>query len=138
RRNAVHWARAEHGISERRACRVMDHSRDTQRRTPGDRRRKDVAVEQRLKALAAENAKWGCPQLHEQLRREGFAINHKRTERLYREMGLKLRRRRRRRLLVGIAQVLLQPIRPAQCWSIDFMSDSLICGKPYRPLNVID
>ena len=116
----------------------MDHSRDTQRRAPRDRRKKDAAVEQCLKVLAAENSKWGCPQLHEQLRREGFVINHKRTERLYREMGLKLRRRRRRRLPVGVRQVLLQPIRPAQCWSIDFMSDTLSWGKPYRLLNVID
>jgi putative transposase len=116
----------------------MDHSRNTHRRAPGDRRKKDLAVEERLKALAAENSKWGCPQLHEQLRREGFVINHKRTERLYSEMNLKLRRRRRHRLPVGVRQVLLQPIRPAQCWSIDFMSDSLSRGKPYRLLNVID
>jgi putative transposase len=93
---------------------VMDHSRDTQRRALSDRRMNDTAAEQRLKALAAENSKWGCPQLHEQLRREGFVINHKRTERLYREMGLKLRRRRRQRLPVGVPQVLLQPIRPTQ------------------------
>ena len=65
-------------------------------------------------------------------------INHKRTERLYRQFGLGLRRRRRKRLPVGIGQVLLQPIRPAQCWSLDFMSDTLSWGKPYRLLNVID
>jgi len=116
----------------------MDHSRETHRRAPSDRRKTDVAVEERLKALAAEHSKWGCPQLHEQLRLEGFVINHKRTERLYGEMGLKLRHRRRRRLPVGVRQVLLQPIRPTQCWSIDFMSDTLSWGKPYRLFNVID
>lgn len=76
--------------------------------------------------------------MHQQLRREGFVINHKRTERLYREFGLGLRRRRRKRLPAGVAQVLLQPIRPSQCWSLDFMSDTLSWGKPYRLLNVID
>jgi putative transposase len=65
-------------------------------------------------------------------------INHKRTERLYRELGLKLRRRRRRRLPAGIRQVLLQPIRPVQCWSVDFMHDTLFWNRPYRLLNVLD
>lgn len=88
--------------------------------------------------MAIQYPKWGCPQLHEQLRRAGFVINHKRTERMYRELGLKLRRRRRRRLPIGISQVLLQPIRPVQCWSLDFMHDTLFWGKPYRLLNVID
>jgi putative transposase len=116
----------------------MAQSRDTQRRTPSGRFKKDATVEQRLKALAAEHGQWGCPQLHEQLRREGFLINHKRTERMYGELGLGLRRRRRKRLPMGVRQVLLQPIRPAQCWSIDFMSDTLSWAKPYRLLNVID
>jgi len=116
----------------------MDQSRDTQRRVLKGRVKQDAAVERRLKTLAAEHPRWGCPQLHEQLRREGFAINHKRTERLYHELGLKLRRRRRRRLPIGVRQVLLQPVRPLQCWSMDFMSDALSWGRPYRLLNVID
>lgn len=95
-------------------------------------------MEQRLKDLAQQHRAWGCPQLHEQLRREAFVINHKRTERLYRENGLSLRRHRRRRLPEGVRQVLLQPIRPSQCWSLDFMSDTLSWGRAYRTLNVID
>lgn len=132
------WARKSYELSERRACRVLDHSRSTHRRAVKERCTQEPEVEARLKALAAEHSRWGCPQLHEQLRREGFVINHKRTERLYRQFDLKLRRRRRRRLPVGARQVLLQPIRPAQCWSLDFMSDTLSWGKPYRLLNVID
>jgi putative transposase len=116
----------------------MGQSRATQRRTRRGRCKTDTAVEGRLKALAAEHSRWGCPQLHEQLRREGLVINHKRTQRLYRELELGLRRKQRRRLPVGVSQVLLQPIRPSQCWSIDFMSDTLSWGKPYRLLNVID
>jgi putative transposase len=116
----------------------MDQSRQTQRRAVQDRCRQDRRVEERLKVMASQHPKWGCPQLHEQLRRAGFVINHKRTERIYRELGLKLRRRRRRRLPVGIRQVLLQPIRPVQCWSLDFMHDTLFWGKPYRLLNVVD
>lgn len=125
-------------MSERRACRIFAQNRGTQRRALRDRNLCDEQVEQRLKQLAAEHVRWGCPQLHEQLRRDGFVINHKRTERLYRELSLGLRRRRRKRLPVGIGQVLLQPIRPGQCWSLDFMSDTLSWGKPYRLLNVMD
>ena len=116
----------------------MNQNRKTQRRELTDRRKHEPATEQRLKDLAAEHTGWGCPQLHEQLRREGIQINHKRTERLYSELGLKLRRRRRRRLPIGARQVLLQPIRPLQCWSMDFMSDALSWSRPYRLLNIID
>jgi putative transposase len=116
----------------------MGQHRQTQRRAVKDRRRPDERVKERLTTMAHQFPKWGCPQLHEQLRRAGFVINHKRTERIYRELGLKLRRRRRRRLPVGVRQVLLQPIRPVQCWSLDFMHDTLFWGKPYRLLNIVD
>ena len=134
----MQWAKAEHGFSERRACRVMDQNRQTQRRVLTDRRKHDPIVEERLQRMAQRYPKWGCPQLHEQLRRAGFVINHKRTERLYEEFRLKLRCRRRRRLPMGVRQVLLQPICPMQCWSVDFMHDTLSWGKPYRLLNVIE
>jgi putative transposase len=134
----VQWVRHERGLSERRVCRILGQIRGTQRRVLQDRLRRDEHVELRLKQLAAEHVRWGCPQLHQQLRREGFVINHKRTERLYRELSLGSRRRRRKRLPVGVGQVLLRPIRPGQCWSLDFMSDTLSWGKPYRLLNVID
>lgn len=88
-----------------------------------------------LRELGSKHPRWGCPQLHQQLRREGFLINHKRTQRLYREFGLGLRRGRRRRLPPGVSQVILQPIPPLQCWSMDFMSDTLCWGKPYRLLH---
>lgn len=79
-------------------------------------------------ALAREHRGWGCHQLHDQLRLEGYTINHKRTERLYRQHKLALRRRRRRRLPVAARPPRLQPIRPNLCWSLDFMGDSLADG----------
>lgn len=92
----------------------------------------------RLLELAQTHAAWGCPQLHRQLRHEGHRINHKRTERLYRQHALSIRRRRRRRLVREVRNPLVQPIRPGQCWSMDFMGDSLADGRAYRTFNVID
>ncbi|MGA9827105.1 MAG: IS3 family transposase [Rhodanobacteraceae bacterium] len=125
-------------MSERRACRVVGQPRTTQRRRVRDRRCHDAAVEARLLALARQHRQWGCGQLHDQLRLEGHRINHKRTARLYQQHGLTLRRPRRRKLPVEARKPLLQPIRPNLCWSLDFMGDSLVDGRGYRTLNVLD
>lgn len=127
----------EHRASQRQACRLLAQSRQTQRR-PRRKRGDDGNVAQRLQALANAHPAWGCPQLHQQLRREGHRINHKRTERLYRELGLSLRRRRRRRLPERVRVPLAQPLQPNLTWSMDFMSDTLHGGRAYRTFNVID
>lgn len=138
RRETVGWLMDEKATSERRACRVMRQGRTTQRRVCRGRMRCDAKVETRLIELAKTYPAWGCPMLHQQLRQEGHRINHKRTERLYRTYGLALRRRRRRRLPERARIRLIQPVRPNQCWSMDFMSDSLASGRAYRTFNVLD
>ena len=124
-------------LSQRRACRLMAQPRGTQRRILQGRK-EDGLVESRLVELANDHGAWGCPQLHEQLRREGHRINHKRTQRLYRKHGLSLRRRRRRRLPDRVQRPLLQQLYPNQVWSMDFMSDTLVNRRAYRTFNVID
>jgi len=125
-------------VSERRACRAIQQPRSTQRRVCRGRVRADEPVEQRLIELAYTHGKWGCRQLHRQLRHEGFGINHKRTARLYATHDLAKPRRQRRRLPARVRKPLLQPIAPNQCWSMDFMSDSLASGRAYRTFNVLD
>jgi putative transposase len=137
RREAVAWAVDDKQLSQRRACRLMTQPRGTQRRIlqgPRD----DGVVESRLVELANVHGTWGCPQLHQQLRREGHWINHKRTHRLYRKHDLSLRRRRRRRLPERVQQPLVQQLHPNQVWSMDFMSDTLVNRRAYRTFNVID
>lgn len=138
RREAVSWLRGEKASSERLACRIVGQPRATQRRRLHGRTDRAPEVETRLLELAQAHAAWGCPKLHRQLRHEGHRINHKRTERLYQQHGLSIRRRRRRRLVREVRNPLLQPIRPGQCWSMDFMGDSLADGRSYRTFNVID
>jgi hypothetical protein len=77
-----------HHLSQRRACGLIGITRRTFRRAPGEDRNR--LLRQRLRELAEERRRWGCPLLYQLLRREGFKANHKRVERLYREEGLSL------------------------------------------------
>ncbi len=137
RREAVTWAVSDRQLSQRRACRLLKQPRGTQRRVLNGLREAGV-VEERLVTLANNHGAWGCPKLHRQLRHEGYRINHKRTQRLYRKHGLSLRRRRRRRLPERVQQPLVQQLHPNQIWSMDFMSDTLLNRRAYRTFNVID
>lgn len=88
-REAVRYIQAQHGLSERRACRVIQFNRCSARRPPSEDR--DLLLRTRLRELAEERRRFGSPRLHELLRREGLVHNHKRTERIYQEEGLSLR-----------------------------------------------
>jgi putative transposase len=72
------------------------------------------------------------------LKREGLVINHKRTERIYREEGLALRRKRRRKGAAGARIIMAAPERPNQHWSMDFVTDSLVTGRRFRALAIVD
>ena len=96
RREVVGWLQTR-GTSLRRACRVIGLSTATwryQRRTSAT----NVTVLARLHAHAAVRARFGYRRLHILLEREGLLVNHKRVHRIYREAGLQVRRRRRKRL----------------------------------------
>jgi putative transposase len=102
------------------------------------RRAPDTVLQERLHALAMERPRWGSPMLYRVLRREGWTINHKRVERVYREAGLTLRRRRRRSRARGRAAPRSVPITPNERWSMDFMSDTLASGRRFRCLTIVD
>ena len=88
RRELVQYTQEEYGISERQACKMFGISRSVNRyRKKPDRNQK---LRKRLRKLAAKRNRWGCPLLLKTLRREGWDVNHKRVERLYREENLAL------------------------------------------------
>ena len=124
------------GLSIRRSCRLVGLARCTWQYHP--RRPEDTAVRARLTTLAAQRPRWGCPRLHVLLRREGWSINHKRTERLYRLAGLALRRRRRRQRAVGRRLERVTPQAVNQAWSMDFVHDRLGNGRRFRCLTLVD
>lgn len=123
-------------VSERRACRVVDMQRCSCRYR--SRRREWPGLRKRLLELAAERKRFGAPRLYQLLRREGFMVNHKRVERLYREEGLWVRRRTRKRMKGSPRQPLQPPVRPNQQWAMDFVSDALAEGRAIRTFNVVD
>ncbi len=95
-------------------------------------------LRKRLRTLAAERRRFGYRRLWVLLRREGFGVNHKRVYRPYREEGLSVQRRQRKRM-AGVARVpTMAPQHPNQRWSMDFVPDALASGRRIRVLTVID
>jgi len=98
----------------------------------------EETIRKRIKELAQARRRFGCPRLHVMLRREGFRINHKRTERIYRQEGLSLRIRRRKELSSLLRIEIPKPSHPNHIWSMDFMRDSLANGRSIKVLAVVD
>ena len=136
RREAVAHLRQLPGMSERRACRVIEADRTSVRYR--SRRGDDGPLRERLRALALERRRFGYRRLHILLCREGLAVNRKKVQRLYREEGLSVRRRRGRRRAVGTRAPLALPALPNQRWSLDFVHDQLGDGRRFRVLNIVD
>jgi putative transposase len=72
------------------------------------------------------------------LKREKLVVNHKRTERIYKEEGLCLRKKRRRKGAAGIRVVMPSPQKPNERWSMDFVTDSIVTGRRFRALAIVD
>jgi putative transposase len=123
-------------VSRRRACGLLGLVRSTfyyVSRAPDS-----SALRRRLRELALHRPRFGCPQLHRLLQREGLVINHKRTERLYREEGLSLRKRRRPKRKAPLRVLPPPPVAPNERWSMDFVADRLVDGRRFRALTVVD
>jgi putative transposase len=125
-----------HRLSQRRACGLIGITRRGFQRAPAEDRNRQLR--QRLRELAEARRRWGCPLLYLLLRREGWRANHKRVERLYREEGLALRKRRRRKRLSHLRVVRELPVAANQTWAVDFIHDSLISGRRLRAFAVLD
>lgn len=136
RQVVTHLLAAFSKSSARRACRLVRLSRS--RWQYRSRRGDDASLRTRLRELAAAKPRWGYEQLHILLRREGRVVNHKKVLRLYREEGLAVSRRRRKKH-VAIARVPLpKPTRRTERWSMDFVSDALFDGRPFRCFTLVD
>ena len=138
RRQAVTIAQEEHGLSRRRACRLIGISRSVVEREL-KRSHGHARLRERLRALAGERRRFGYRRLHELLRREGFVANHKLVHRLYQEEKLAIRRRgRQKRGLGGVMAGSWCPIAANQRWSLDFTEDCLANGRLFRTANLKD
>jgi putative transposase len=137
KRVVVGWLVDAQGTSLRRACRVVGLSTATwryQRRGRVD----NTVLLARLQAHAAVRARYGYRRLRTLVAREGLLANHKRVYRVYREAGLQVRRRRRKRITRGERVPLPAPCQRGDRWSMDFMVDTLADGRAFRTLNIVD
>jgi transposase InsO family protein len=127
-------------VSERRACRVLGQPRSTQRYQkviPED----EELLRSKVIELASEYGRYGYRRVTALLRNQGWIINHKRVERIWREEGLKVPQKqpKRGRLWLTDGSVIrLRPEFPKHVWSYDFMQDRTHNGVPFRILNIID
>jgi putative transposase len=124
------------GLSRRRACMIINLNRSTSqyKAMPCD----DENLRNRMKELAHTHKRYGSPRLHLLLKREGLVINHKRTERIYREEDLAIRKRRRRKRLTLPRVPMPAASGINEVWSIDFLSDALANGRRFRILAIVD
>jgi putative transposase len=122
-------------MSQRRAGLLIGINRSTMRYKTANI--DETTLRQRLKELAQKYRRWGSPMLHRVLRREGLVLNHKRTERIYREEGLSLRTKWRKKR--PTIRVQMPPATEAnQIWAMDFINDCLASGRKIKTLSLID
>lgn len=99
---------------------------------------RDRQVIEVLVKLAHQKPELGFAKLFEILRRQGYMWNHKRVHRIYCALKLNKRRKGKRRLPNRNPAPLAVSMRANVCWSVDFMSDALWCGRRFRTFNVVD
>jgi len=132
--------RQKFGASERRACRVLGQVRSTQRRQV--RKRPDEeALRSDVVKLASRYGRYGYRRVTALLRAEGWPVNHKRVERIWRQEGLKVPRRqpKRGRLWLNDGScVRLRPTHRGHVWSYDFTAARTHDGRSLRMLTVLD
>jgi putative transposase len=133
----------EEGLSERHACGLIGMHRGSCRYQP--RKQNDAALRSRLRELAAERPRFGYRRLWVFLRRERtedgeprWLVNHKRVYRLYREEGLAMRCRKRKRFRAEARVPLALPTRANEVWTMDYTHDELSSGRKFRTLNLMD
>jgi len=128
------------GLSERRACQIAGQHRSTQRHEP-PRACDDGPLRRRLREISRERPRWGYRRAHARLREEGWCLNRKRTQRLWREEGLRVPQRRRKRQRLGGSTVPAKRLaaeRPNQVWALDFQFDQTADGRILKLLHVVD
>jgi len=138
-RGAVVHARQKLATSERHTCHVLGVARSTLRYEAISRNEDELRLA--LIRLAKQYGRYGYRKIGELLRAEGWFINHKKVERIWREEGLQLphRHQRRKRLYHHDASIIrLRPRCPNHIWSVDFVHDKLSNGRSYKMLTVLD
>jgi putative transposase len=128
------------GVSERRACGVVGQHRSTQRLAEPVVSDEEQRLRAFLRDFARRRPRWGWRRAAKEAREAGWHVNDKRVRRLWRDEGLKVPYKRRKKRLVGIGTHVgaMCPIRPNALWAMDFQFDVTVDGRTLKLLNVID
>ena len=132
--------RERFGVSERRACTVVGLHRSTMRRQPPQVTTEEAELRAWLRKFSTDRPRWGWRRAAKMARRAGWQVNNKRIRRLWRDEGLRVPQRRRKKRLtgIGVAVGAMSPIRPNVIWAMDFQFDTTADGRTLKMLNVID
>jgi putative transposase len=135
RKNVIAYLTTAHQVSITRACKTIHFAKSMYYYQS---RKDDTAVINKLKELAEQKPSEGQDKFYDRIRSEGLIWNYKRVRRVYLLLGLKHRRRVKRRVPTRLKQSLTQPETINNSWSMDFMSDALQTKRKFRTLNIID
>lgn len=124
------------GLSERLALKVVGMSASSLRYQPSADR--NAELRDSIIALAHRHRRYGAGMIYLKLRQQGLLVNHKRVERLYVEARLQVRRRKRKKVLIGERQPLVRPESANEVWSMDFVFDRSADGRVIKCLTIID
>jgi putative transposase len=132
--------RERFGVSQRRACRVAGQHRSTQRLDPPTPSAEEARLRAWLRAFSKKRPRWGWRRAAKAARREGWVVNDKRIQRLWRDEGLKVpyRKRKKPHRGIGTAVGAMCPIRPNALWALDFQFDVTVDGRTLKLLNIVD
>lgn len=128
-------------FSERRACQITRQHRSTQRHRPKRARDRDDALRERLRFISRSHPRWGYRKAWGVLREQGYEVNRKKIQRLWREEGLRVPRRRRKRQRLGTSTseaARLRAEHPDHVWALDFQFDTTDDGRTFKCLHVVD
>ena len=127
------------GVSERFACQVAGQHRSTQRKPRAPRRVDDGELRAELRAIAKTHPRWGYKMATRVVRRDGWNVNRKRVQRLWREEGLKRppQGHKRRRVRLDTTE-RMQALYPNHVWAIDFCFDETTDQRRLKIANIVD
>ena len=128
------------GLSQRRACRIAGQHRSTQRHIPPEPD-PDSGLRAWLAKFSAKHPRWGYRRAHAVLVREGHRVNRKKVQRLWREEGLRVPTKRRKRRRLGESTTpadRLSAEHPDHVWALDYQFDVTATGRILKILHVVD
>jgi putative transposase len=140
RRRAVEHLQRVFGVSQRWACQLVGQHRSTQRHRPVEPDR-DRALRAELRQFSRTHPRWGYRRAHVQLVGQGWTINRKAIQRLWREEGLRVPARRRKRQRLGTSTCPADRLgaeHPNHVWALDYQFDQTTDGRILKLLNVVD